>query len=75
MQMRLTENHPTVEKVNKVMDLMSELHLHFSTQAGQTFIIDDDLNLHHVELVDSEEGQEISELPTAFEFKLIYTKE
>jgi hypothetical protein len=73
---RLTSEHPTSKKLEKVFALLTELNLSIGFgRYGDVFIYDEDVSSedgHVFEFKDAEGGPAENRLPPTFEYKLVY---
>lgn len=70
----LKDKHPTMQKLQKLMDLADELGLHLSFWGQRTVITDNerdtDLPPLYIEDIESHDGPQ--EFPPSLEFKIVY---
>lgn len=72
---RLTENHPFIEKVNKLYNIMSEMGITIDANAlGGLDITDDDSDITY-RLRYLDDGELSPTFPTIVEFKLTFNDE
>lgn len=70
---KLKENHPTLEKVRRIEDLMRELDVTISFGSNRLFLTDNN-SCESYDYVDVESNETGYESPSSFETKLIFEK-
>jgi len=72
---KLSENHPTMKKMDELNEFMEKLGLSFSiTRLGSILVNDNEWPDKVLEIVDLENNTPITSLPSEFEYKIIYQK-
>jgi hypothetical protein len=68
---RLTDKHPTSQKLEKVFALLHELNLSVEIRRYGTIHIKDGDSPEY-EMMDADNGQPVFDFPPNFEYKLVY---
>ncbi len=77
-RMRLNDNHPLAQKLQKLEAAANELKLILQPMHNGGFLITDTETKQEVRMIDIEsDGRDdgIHEFPSTFEYKLVYEKE
>ncbi len=70
MAKRLTDNHPTKQKFDKLCALAEELGIEIIFRGHRTVVCDTGSDEYY-DLEDSEDSSTLAELPPKFEYKLV----
>lgn len=72
---RLLDNHPTIQKLKKVYQLMDELNLSISFHDyGNIVVLDKDNPKHNLLMKDLDNDGPVHELPPQLETKLVFNE-
>lgn len=73
LKLKANPAHPTYKKLERVIGLLENIHLEFDWQDGVLKVRDTEYNVTF-DLVESDEGKPMGDLPPLFQYKLVRDK-